>query len=168
MNLTTLIASDLKVNPTAKSKFIVTFFRLAHASAQLPKIFFPISMIVRLSYRFIVDWVMGVDIPVGTKIGPRLTIYHGFGLVINPATIIGSDCQLRHGVTIGNKIVAGRETKSPILGDFVELGANCSIIGDISIGSNSVIGANTVVTKDLPDNSVAVGCNARIISSQAL
>ncbi|MGY8810604.1 MAG: serine O-acetyltransferase [Pseudomonadales bacterium] len=109
---------------------------------------------------------MGVDIPVGTQIGPRLTIYHGFGLVINPSAIIGSDCQLRHGVTIGNKLIAGQETKSPVLGDHVELGANCSIIGDISIGSNCIIGANTVVTKSLADHSVAVGCSARIIPSR--
>lgn len=161
-HLIELILDDLRVNPTVKSKVIVTLFRIAHASLSLPKVLAPAGWLVRIFYRLLVDWVLGVDLPCRTKVGRRLTIYHGTGLVVNPTAVIGNDCILRHGVTIGNKIVNNQETGSPTIGDQVEFGANSTAIGPITIGNRCVIGANTVITKNLADDSVAVGSNNRI------
>lgn len=165
MKLIDLIKSDLKANPTAKSRFVLVFFRISHATLEFPTLLLPLAIIIRVLYRLMIDWLIGIDIPVRTKIGPSAIIYHGFGLVINPTAVIGSNCILRHGVTIGNKIVNGKETASPIIGDFVEFGANASIIGPITIGNHCIIGANTVLTKSIPDHTIAVGCSARILKN---
>lgn len=97
---------------------------------------------------------MGVDIPPKVIIGSGLQIWHGMGLVINKKVIIGKNCVLRHTTTIGNKVSGGG---CPIIGDNVEIGAHSIIIGDIKIGNNVIIGAGSIVTKSLPDNSIAFG-----------
>ncbi|MNP55183.1 putative acetyltransferase [compost metagenome] len=108
---------------------------------------------------------MGVDIPIKTKIGEGLIIYHGIALVINENAIIGKNCILRHSTTIGNKIIEGTETLSPIIGDNVEIGAGVCTLGPVHIGDNCVISVNSVVTKCLPPNSIAFGSPAKVIRS---
>lgn len=100
----------------------------------------------------------GIHIPRGTEIGPGLRIYHFGGIVLNSEVKIGSNCTLRHGVTIGNQ-------KSihdvPKIGNNVDIGAGAKILGDINIGDNVIVGANAVVISSVPDNCVAVGVPSR-------
>jgi serine O-acetyltransferase len=94
----------------------------------------------------------------GAELGPGLVIIHSLGVVINSEVRAGRNLVIEHGVTIG-----AEKGKSPVLGDNVFLGAGAKIIGPVRIGSDVKIGANAVVTKDIPDGATAVGIPARVI-----
>lgn len=109
--------------------------------------------------------VNDVEINYCAKIGPGLIIPHAQCIVIGPA-IIGKNVGISQGVTIGasfDKEKGGR--KCAIIGNNVWIGAGAKILGPISIGNNSIIGANSVVVKDIPANSIAVGIPAKVIKS---
>ncbi len=95
-----------------------------------------------------------------TKIKGGLSCYHPFASVLN-AKSIGANFEFRNGLTIGNK--ANNNELIPVIGDNVTVGANVCIIGRINIGNNVVIGAGSIVVKDVPDNVVVAGNPARII-----
>lgn len=95
-----------------------------------------------------------------TKIDGGLMCYHPFATVINAKTI-GANFQFRNGLTIGNK--SNDNTKIPVIGANVTVGANAVIIGDITIGDNVVIGAGSVVVKDIPSNVIVAGNPAQVI-----
>lgn len=105
---------------------------------------------VRAFYRLVVEHVYGIELPATTRVGPGLRIWHGQGLVVNAASVIGANVLLRHGVTIGNM---RRHDDCPVLEDDVEVGAGAVIVGAIRIGRGSVIGPNVVVTTDVPAGS---------------
>jgi len=94
----------------------------------------------------------------GAEFGPAFVLIHSYGVVINGAVRGGRDLRIEHLVTIG----AERGT-SPLLGDDVFIGAGAKIIGPVRIGSHTRIGANAVVTHDVPDHCTAVGIPARVI-----
>ena len=108
-------------------------------------------------YRLNAAWGHAV-IGRGADIGPGLVIVHSFGIVINSEVRAGRNLVLEHGVTIG-----AEKNKSPVLGDNVFVGAGAKIIGAVTIGSDVKIGANAVVTCDLPDGATAVGIPARVV-----
>jgi serine O-acetyltransferase len=103
----------------------------------------------------------GIHLPRGAKIGAGLRIWHWGGVELNPETVIGENCTLRHGVTIGNRL---SDHDVPVIGDNVDIGVGAVIMGDINIGNNVSIGANAVVLCDVPDNHTAVGVPARVIA----
>ncbi len=108
--------------------------------------------------------ITGIEINLGAKLGKRLFIDHGVGVVIGATAIVGDDVLIYHGVTLGaNKAIPGR--RHPKIGNNVVIGAGAKIIGVVEIGDNCQIGANAVVTKDIPSNSVAVGIPARIVKT---
>jgi putative colanic acid biosynthesis acetyltransferase WcaB len=97
-----------------------------------------------------------------------LSLYHGQALVVNKTTIIGKNCVLRNSTTIGHKKLAdGTFSGCPRIGNHVDIGANVCIIGDITVGDNVIIGAGSVVTKDVPANCIVVGNPARILEKTA-
>lgn len=106
----------------------------------------------------------GVEISPRTEIGPGLFIGHPGTIVISPFAKIGANCNLSHGVTIGvsNR---GQHVGYPTIGDNVYLGPGAKVFGGISVESGCAVGANCVVTRDLPPRSVAVGVPARVASS---
>lgn len=109
--------------------------------------------------------LLGYDIKYYTQIGDNFEIFHGArGTVINPNTIIGNNVSVRQNTTIGAKGFLDSE-KCPCIEDNVTIGPNVCIIGDITIGHDSVIVAGAVVVKDIPPYSVVVGNPARVIKS---
>lgn len=104
----------------------------------------------------------GIDISSSTTIGTGLFIGHFGGIIVHPNTIIGNDFVIAQGVTIGEGYNPER-TGTPTIGDNVFIGPGAKVFGKIKIGSNVQVGANCVVTKDIPDNAVVVGVPGRII-----
>ena len=104
----------------------------------------------------------GIEIHPGAKIGKRLVIDHGMGIVFGETAEIGDNCTIYHGVTLGG---TGKDTgkRHPTLGDNVLIGAGTKVLGPVYIGDNARIGAGSVVTKDIPANVVAAGNPCRVI-----
>jgi serine O-acetyltransferase len=107
--------------------------------------------------------ITGVELPKQAKIGSGLYIAHMGCIVLHPDVKLGNNCTISHDVTIG---VGGRGNRSgsPKIGDRVYIAPGARIFGAITIGNDVAIGANAVVTKDIPDNAVAVGIPAKVIS----
>ncbi len=108
----------------------------------------------------------GIEIHPGATLGRRVVIDHGMGLVIGETAVVGDDCLLYHGVTLGGKNATSRNEvegrRHPRLGERVSVGAGATILGPITIGDDAVIGAMSVVLKDVPPNSLAVGIPAKV------
>jgi serine O-acetyltransferase len=128
----------------------VFFHRLAHPFYQI-KLYFIARLISEIS-RFIT----GIEIHPGAKLGKRLVIDHGTGLVIGETAIVGDDCILFHGVTLGG-LKFDPVKRHPTIGNGVLIGAGAKILGPIHIGDHSRVGANAVVTKDVPAGVTVVG-----------
>jgi serine O-acetyltransferase len=106
----------------------------------------------------------GIEIHPGAQIGRRFFIDHGMGIVIGETAIIGDDCTLYHGVTLGGTTWK-KGKRHPTLKDNVVIGAGAKVLGPITLGNNSKVGSNAVVVTDIPNDSTAVGIPAKIIKS---
>lgn len=104
-------------------------------------------------------FLTGIEIHPGAMIGRRFFIDHGMGIVIGETAEIGDDVMLYHGVTLGGQVLT-QTKRHPTLEDNVTVGAGAKILGPITIGAGSAIGANAVVTKDVPADHIAVGIPA--------
>jgi serine O-acetyltransferase len=120
----------------------------------------PLSFLYKL-LKFVADMLLGIELPCETVIGRRFVIEHIGGIVISGDAVFGDDCVIRNGVTVGlrNRGLRG----APRIGDRVDIGAGAKLLGPISIGDDTAIGANAVVLCDVPPNSIAVGIPARIL-----
>ena len=107
-------------------------------------------------------FLTGIEIHPAVKIGKNIFIDHGMGIVIGETTIIGNNVSLYQGVTLGG-LKNIKQKRHPTLDDNVIVGAGAKVLGPIKIGKNSKIGANSVVTKNIPPNTTVVGIPARII-----
>ncbi|MDD5097342.1 MAG: serine O-acetyltransferase [Candidatus Omnitrophica bacterium] len=131
------------------------YFRIAHAFYKMHLFFLAriLSQIARFS--------TGIEIHPGAVIGKRFFVDHGMGVVIGETAVIGNDVLLYQGSTLGGTgITKGK--RHPTVGNNVVIGAGAKVLGNISIGDNSYIGANAVVIKDVPPNSTVVGIPGRI------
>ncbi len=111
----------------------------------------------------VVRWITAVDIHPGATLGPGLFIDHATGLVIGETAEVGSDVTLYHGVTLGGTKL-DRMKRHPTVGDRVTIGAGAKVLGPVTIGDDSRIGANAVVVKSVPPNSVVVGVPGQVIA----
>ncbi|MBN2371811.1 MAG: serine O-acetyltransferase [Vicinamibacteria bacterium] len=107
-------------------------------------------------------WATGIEIHPGAKIGPGFFIDHGMGVVIGETAEVGADVTLYHGVTLGGTSLA-KEKRHPTIEDRVVVGAGAKILGAITIGHDSRIGANAVVVKPVPPDSVVVGVPGEVV-----
>ena len=107
--------------------------------------------------------ICGCDIPLGLNPGGGLTLPHPTGIVIHPKPVIGPNCILFQGVTLGTN----RGPGAPRIGGHVDIGPGAKILGAITIGDHAVIGANAVVLQDVPAGATAVGIPARILTKDA-
>ncbi len=107
-------------------------------------------------------FLTGIEIHPGAQIGRGFFIDHGMGVVVGETTIIGDDCTLFQGVTLGG---TGKETgkRHPTLGNGVVVGAGAKVLGNITVGDNVYIGANAVVLKNVPNDSTVVGVPGRVV-----
>lgn len=106
-------------------------------------------------------FLTGIEIHPGATIGRRFFIDHGMGIVIGETAEIGDGVMLYHGVTLGGQVLT-QTKRHPTIGDNVTIGAGAKVLGPITIGSGSAVGANAVVTKDVPADSIAVGIPAKV------
>ena len=113
----------------------------------------------------IVRWLTGVEIHPGATVGRRLFIDHGMGIVIGETAVIGDDCTLYHGVTLGG-VSWNRGKRHPTLGNNVIVGAGAKILGPFTVGDDARIGSNSVVVKEVPPGATMVGIPARVVSKQ--
>ena len=157
MALLDTVRSIKRRDPAAKSLLEVIllypgvhalfYYRIARVLYQL-KLFLLARMISQFA-RFLT----GIEIHPGAKIGKRLFIDHGFGVVIGETSVIKDDVMMYHGVTLGSKKLV-QSKRHP-------LGAGCKVIGDIVIGHDSMIGANAVISKSCDPHSILGGVPAQ-------
>ena len=112
-------------------------------------------------------WLTGIEIHPGAVIGHRVFIDHGMGVVIGETAVIGDDCTLYHGVTLGGTSW-NKGKRHPTLEQGVVIGAGAKVLGPIIIGAGAKIGSNAVVVKDVPAKATAVGIPARILEDEKI
>jgi serine O-acetyltransferase len=110
-------------------------------------------------------WLTGIEIHPGATIGRRVFIDHGMGVVIGETAVIGDDCTLYHGVTLGGTSW-NKGKRHPTLERGVVIGAGAKVLGPITIGADAKIGSNAVVVKDVPQGATAVGIPARLLDQE--
>lgn len=121
------------------------------------------SLIYKILYK-IIQIITGVELPCEVKVGSNFRIDHFGGIIVSGYASFGSNCIIRNGVTVGLKNI--EEKTAPRIGNGVNIGAGAKLLGSITIGDNVDIGANAVVIKSVPENCIAVGVPAKIISKQ--
>lgn len=110
-------------------------------------------------------WATGIEIHPGATIGRRVFIDHGMGIVIGETAIIGDDCTLYHGVTLGGTSWK-KGKRHPTLGRGVVIGAGAKVLGPLEVGDSAKIGCNAVVVRDVPPGATAVGIPARVLTPE--
>lgn len=145
--------------------WIIFFYRFGQylkSKTDKIRVIKPIALLYNYFY-FWVSLITGIYVPIESKIGEGLYIGHWGGIIIHCAVVIGTNCNLSQGVTIGE---GGREGKRgvPVIGDRVYIGPGAKVFGNIIIGNDVAIGANAVVNKSIPDNAVVGGIPATILN----
>ncbi|EHI12617.1 serine O-acetyltransferase EpsC [Mycolicibacterium thermoresistibile] len=128
--------------------------RVAHRMWARPALRGPARVLMQ-----IVRAVTGIEIHPGATIGRRFFIDHGMGVVIGETAEIGDDVMIYHGVTLGGRTLK-KVKRHPTIGNRVTIGAGAKVLGPITVGDDSAIGANAVVTRDVPPESIATGIPA--------
>lgn len=160
---TILLVRYVLMGEAYKYNFWMRTCQYSRSNVFLKFIIYPFArfMLSHLTYK------LGISIPYETNIGSGFYIGHFGGIIINPKSIIGKNCNISQGVTLG-QANRGKNMGTPILGDNIYIGPGAKIVGNVRIGNNVAIGANCVVTKDIPDNSVVVGIPGRVISKDGV
>lgn len=141
-------------NPGFRSVF---FFRIQE-SLQSRNFFILTNLISNLNQS-----LTGAEFVPGCAIGDSFVVRHPTGIVIGRGVVIGKNCTIQHGVTIGEKYIdANADGKYPEIGDDVAIGTGAIVVGGIKVGSNSIIGALTFVNQSIPSYSTAIGIPAKI------
>jgi serine acetyltransferase len=122
----------------------------------------PLSVAYRALYRTVRN-LYGIELPYNAKIGRRVIFEHQHGIVVHGQTVIGDDCVIRQGVTLGIRSHE-RLNEAPVLGRGVNVGAGAVIIGAVHVGDGAAIGANAVVLKDVPAGALAIGVPAKLVA----
>ena len=178
MNVFKLIQSDYKkYKKYGGNFFTIVFFtqgfwalfqyRWAHSiytALHIP-IIRQILLLLFLLWQKLIEILTGISIPASAKIGHSFYIGHFGGIILNAKTVIGNNCNISQGVTIG---ISGLEEHRgvPVIGNEVYVGANAVIAGKISVGNHVLIGACSLVNSNVPDFSVVLGVPAIIISQK--
>ncbi|MCB7481313.1 serine O-acetyltransferase [Christiangramia sediminis] len=159
--------SSITLLLTQQSLWAIFIYRMSNGifKSSLPKPLKRILLIAGVFLQKIIEILTGISIPYSAKIGKEFYIGHFGGVIINSRAIIGDNCNVSQGVTIG---VSGRKNNRgvPKIGNNVYIGVNSVIAGPIEIGDNSVIGANSLVITNVPKDSTVLGVPASKISNK--
>jgi serine O-acetyltransferase len=161
------LASILRLALTNRTFRPVFTLRLCQWTREHVPVLLPVTRILH-------RWAQGqtaIDFPSSLKVGSGLTLVHGWGIVVNKDALLGSNVTLFNGVVIGRKdkiTEQGRVTAYPVIGNDVWIGPHAIIIGGVRIGDGAIVGAGSVVTKDVPARCVAAGNPAIVVKSDVL
>jgi putative colanic acid biosynthesis acetyltransferase WcaB len=147
-----------------KSRSAMLMYRAAQAVRRQNPTLRWLGTPIVVFYVVYVEWALGIELNLKSKIGPGLRLYHGMGLVVHEAAVLGSHCALRHCTTIGMR---NGPADCPSIGNNVDIGSNSVLLGAIKIGDNAVIGAGSVVLHDVARGDVVAGNPARSIRKRA-
>jgi serine O-acetyltransferase len=125
-----------------------------------PSLFRSVLLKIHSAFFRIVETSTGISLPVEAQIGPGLRIYHFGNIFVHPDAVIGRNCTLRHGVTIGNVGVQG---PVPVIEDDVEFGAYAQVLGKVRVGRGAKIGTLTLVYDDVPAGATVMAGPGRIL-----
>ncbi|ROS29285.1 serine O-acetyltransferase [Rathayibacter sp. PhB127] len=150
------IRGDFAARGRTSDRLTVLIFRVGQYATG-PKARFPLYLLFRLADFLWTRAIVGAELPATAQIGPGLRLPHwGRGVILHPRTVIGRNAYIYHGVTLGES-----KGGTPTIGDDVYVGARATIIGGVTVGSRSRIGAGAVVVRDVPADESAVGVPAR-------
>lgn len=142
-------------------------YRLAHAvyRSRLPGWFKKILLAFFMLWQKWIEVVAGICLPYAAEIGPGFYIGHFGHIILHPDVVVGANCNIAQGVTLG---ISGRgeHRGAPVIGERVYIGANATVAGKIRVGSDVVIGANSLVNRDVPDHCTVVGVPAAVVSEK--
>lgn len=156
-------------DPAARSKLeVLLLYPGVHATMYHQAAHFCYCHNLKFLARTISQWSRfwtGIEIHPGAKIGRRLVIDHGMGIVIGETAEIGDDCLLYHGVTLGG---TGKDQgkRHPTIGNNVLIGCGAKVLGPFTVGDNSRVAANAVVLSEIPPDCTAVGAPARVVKKK--
>jgi serine O-acetyltransferase len=119
----------------------------------------PFSLLYKILYKWI-QIVTGIELPCEVELGSNFVIDHFGGIIISGYAKFGDNCRIRNGVVVGLRNID--EPVAPKIGNNVDIGAGAKLLGPITVGNDVIVGANAVVIRDVPDNSIAVGIPAVI------
>ncbi len=164
------IAVVFERDPAARTTWeVVTCYPGLHALVWHRNVAHPLW---RAGFQWLARWLAhwarfgtGIEIHPGASIGRRVFIDHGMGIVIGETAIIGDDCTLYHGVTLGGTSW-NKGKRHPTLGRGVVIGAGAQVLGPIEVGEGAKIGSNAVVVREVPPGATAVGIPARIVTAE--
>lgn len=153
---------------TQQGLWAIFVYRINHQIyvSGFPKILKTPLLLVGLLFQKLIEIIAGISLPHSAKIGREFYIGHFGGIIINSKAIIGNNCNISQGVTIG---ISGRGAKRgvPIIGHNVYIGANAVVAGAISIGDNVLIAANSLVVDSVEDGVTVVGVPAKKINDRS-
>ena len=165
-HLSETLAAYQARDPAARSKLeIFLLYPGVHATLYHQAAYFCYCHKMKFLARTISQWSRfwtGIEIHPGAKIGRRLVIDHGMGIVIGETAEVGDDCLIYHGVTLGG---TGKDQgkRHPTIGNNVLLSTGSKVLGPFKVGDGARIAANAVVLKEIPENATAVGVPARVV-----
>jgi serine acetyltransferase len=123
-----------------------------------------ILRIVNTPFNFFLRFILHLELP-KNSFDRKIRLPHPYNIIVNGDSQIGSNCTIFHQVTIGSQREFGTNPGSPIIGNNVIIFPNTVIIGNVSVGDNVIIGAGSIVTRDIPENSIVAGNPARLIKN---
>lgn len=165
------VRSVLERDPAARNGFEVFFLYPGIAAVMWHR---PAHFLYKHNLKFLARWISqcvrfwtGIEIHPGAVIGKGLFIDHGMGVIIGETAVIGDNCTIYQGVTLGG---TGKETgkRHPTLGNNVMVGSGAKVLGPFTVGDNSKIAAGAVVLSEVPPNSTCVGVPARIVKREGV
>ena len=150
---------------TTQGLWAIFVYRISNSiyKSKLPILIKKPLLVLAIIWQKWVEIVAGISLPYSAEIGSEFYIGHFGGIIINAKSVIGNNCNISQGVTIG---ISGKSINRgvPIIGNNVYIGANAVVVGKITVGDNAVVGANSFVNRDIETNTTVLGIPAKKVS----
>lgn len=123
-------------------------------------------LVAMVLWQKLIEILTGITLPYAASIGPGFYIGHYGNIIVNGKAIIGENCNISQGVTIGESGY-GQKSGVPVIGDRVYIAANAVVVGKIHVGNDVIIAANSLVNRDVPEHTTVVGVPAKVVSTHS-